>query len=149
MNNNMTGDTFNFNSAVGQFVAKGDGFIHDYHAQSVASSSSVQKSQSGTTLSDAEDEEDPCQLSNRQAVIMMTGLLGITLSPDYTNQLQLARFLSRLTGRSMQSIRQTIMSLAKNGIDTPQARRDCLAAADALDALSPKVARMLRTDAEE
>ena len=33
------GDTFNFNGSIGQFIAKGDGHIEHYHAQSMASSS--------------------------------------------------------------------------------------------------------------
>lgn len=89
------------------------------------------------------------QLSNRQVVIMMAGLLDISLSPDFTNQKQLAQFLSRLTGRSKESIRQTIMQLAKDGIETPQARKDSIVAADVLEPVCKRVAGRLRNDAEE
>ena len=102
------GDTFNFNGSIGQFVKEGDGIIHDYHAQSMAASSSVQNTSSASSSELAESEgANAGQLSNRQVVIMMAGLLDVSLSPDFTNQKQLAQFLSRLTGRSKESIRQT------------------------------------------
>ncbi len=144
------GDTFNFNGSIGQFVKEGDGIIHDYHAQSMAASSSVQGGE-GTSSSSSElaNGADPGQLSNRQVVILMAGLLDISLSPDFTNQKQLAQFLSRLTGRSKESIRQTIMQLAKDGIETPQARKDSLIAADVLEPVCQSVAGRLRNDAEE
>ena len=106
----------------------------------------VDAAESGITKEDASDAN---QLTNRQVVIMMAGLLDISLSPEYTNQKQLAQFLSRLTGRSEQSIRQTIMSLAKTGIETPQARKDSLVAAEVLEPVCGKVASRLRNDAEE
>ena len=131
-------DTFNFNGSIGQFVKEGDGIIHDYHAQSMAASSTMQAA-----------PPDANQLTNRQVVIMMAGLLDISLSSEYTNQKQLAQFLSRLTGRSEQSIRQTVMSLAKTGIETPQARKDSMVAAEVLEPVCSKVASRLRNDAEE
>lgn len=81
-------DTFNFNGSIGQFVKEGDGIIHDYHAQSVAASSSVQGGEGASSPSSepAENDGSPLrQLSNRQVVIMMSGLLDISLSPDFTN----------------------------------------------------------------
>lgn len=144
------GDTFNFNGSIGQFVKEGDGIIHDYHAQSMAASSSVQNTSSSSSSELAEnDGASAGQLSNRQVVIMMAGLLDISLSPDFTNQKQLALFLSRLTGRSKESIRQTIMQLAKDGIETPQARKDSRIAADVLEPVCKRVAGRLRNDAEE
>lgn len=144
------GDTFNFNGSIGQFVKEGDGIIHDYHAQSMAASSSVQKTSSASSSELAESEgANAGRLSNRQMVIMMAGLLDISLSPDFTNQKQLAQFLSRLTGRSKESIRQTIMQLAKDGIETPQARKDSIVAADVLEPVCKRVAGRLRNDAEE
>lgn len=80
-NNDNMGDTFNFNGSIGQFVKEGDGIIHDYHAQSVAASSSVQEEKTVTETAQA-DASDTTQLSNRQVVILMTGLLDISLSPD-------------------------------------------------------------------
>lgn len=98
-------------------------------------------------------EEDnansPSQLTNRQIVIIMTSILDMPLSKDFTNQKQLAIFLSRLTGRSMQSIRQTIMNLANKGADTHQAHQDYHIAADALEPINKKMASKLRNDAEE
>ncbi len=144
------GDTFNFNGSIGQFVKEGDGIIHDYHAQSMAASSSVQNTSSASSSELAESEgANAGQLSNRQVVIMMAGLLDISLSPDFTNQKQLAQFLSRLTGRSKESIRQTIMQLAKDGIETPRARKDSIVAADVLEPVCKRVAGRLRNDAEE
>ena len=144
-------DTFNFNGSIGQFVKEGDGVIHDYHAQSMAASSTMQDGDKGKNSSSelTTDGTEAAQLSNRQVVIMMAGLLDLSLSPDFTNQKQLAQFLSRLTGRSEQSIRQTIMSLAKTGIETPQARKDSLLAADVLEPVCKKVASRLRNDAME
>ena len=150
------GDTFNFNGSIGQFVKEGDGIIQEYHAQSMAASSSVTNTEKTTSSTPSQelaevdaDGEGGVQLSNRQVVIMMAGLLDIPLSPDFTNQKQFAQFLSRLTGRSMGSIRQTIMQLAKTGIETPQARKDSLVAADVLEPVCKKVAGRLRNDAEE
>ena len=113
-----------------------------------ASDSDIRKASSESPLASGNGEKIQ-QLTNRQVVIMMAGLLDISLSPEYTNQKQLAQFLSRLTGRSEQSIRQTIMSLAKTGIETPQARKDSLVAADVLEPLCPRIATRLRNDAEE
>ncbi len=152
MANNM-GDTFNFNGSIGQFVKEGDGIIEHYQAQSVAASSSTQgtPARQDEAVSSAMPAEDGAtgQLTNRQVVIMMAGLLDISLSPDYTNQKQLATFVSRITGRSEQSIRQTIMHLAKTGIETPQARKDSLLVADVLEPVCKKVAGRIRNDAEE
>ena len=128
-------DTFNFNGSIGQFVKEGDGIIHDYHAQSMAASSTMQDGDKGKNSSSelTTDGTEAAQLSNRQVVIMMAGLLDLSLSPDFTNQKQLAQFLSRLTGRS----------------ETPQARKDSLLAADVLEPVCKKVASRLRNDAME
>lgn len=96
-----------------------------------------------------QDVENPEQLTNRQVVIMMTALMDISLSPDFTNQKQLARLLSQLTGRSAESIRKTIGKLAKEGIETDEARKDARAAADALESFCKKIADRIRNDAEE
>lgn len=121
----------------------------DAEYQTATGGSSVQDSFSAYSFTPEEGEEAAQQLTNRQIVIMMTGLLDLSLSPEYTNQKQLAQFLSRLTGRSENSIRQTIMNLAKTGIETPQARKDSLIAADVLAPMCPQVASRLRNDAEE
>lgn len=96
-----------------------------------------------------QDDENPEQLTNRQVVIMMTALMDISLSPDFTNQKQLARLLSQLTGKSAESIRKTIGKLAKDGIETDEARKDARAAADALEPFCKKIADRIRNDAEE
>lgn len=121
----------------------------DAEYQTATGGSSVQDSFSAYSFTPEEGKEAAQQLTNRQIVIMMTGLLDLSLSPEYTNQKQLAQFLSRLTGRSENSIRQTIMNLAKTGIETPQARKDSLIAADVLAPMCPRVASRLRNDAEE
>ena len=101
------------------------------------------------TKSAGQEDENPEQLTNRQVVIMMTALMDISLSPDFTNQKQLARLLSQLTGRSAESIRKTIGKLAKEGIETDEARKDARAAADALEPFCKKTANRIRNDAEE
>lgn len=104
----------------------------------------------GDAAKDAGPEGDnPEQLTNRQVVIMMTALMDISLSPDYTNHKQLARLLSQLTGRSTESIRKTIGKLAKEGIETDESRKDARAAADALEPFCKKIANRIRNDAEE
>lgn len=112
-------------------------------------SPSSEESSNETSSTSKETDETTKQLTNRQVVIMMAGLLDISLSPDYTNQKQLATFVSRITGRSEQSIRQTIMHLAKTGIETPQARNDSRIVADVLEPICKKVASKIRNDAEE
>lgn len=104
----------------------------------------------GITAKDAgSNEENVEQLTNRQVVIMMTALMDISLAPDYTNQKQLARLLSQLTGRSAESLRKTIGKLAKEGIETDEARKDAHTAADALEPFCKRVSDQIRNDAEE
>lgn len=138
---------------INQFTnEQGAQFIDNSHSIITISPEGTKVSQtihSEEKRSGAESEEKTPQLSNRQVVIMMAGLLDISLSPDFTNQKQLALFLSHLTGRSKESIRQTIMQLAKDGIETPQARKDTLVAADVLEPVCRRVADRLRNDAEE
>lgn len=107
------------------------------------------KPSGGTAKNTGGDEENPEQLSNRQVVIMMTALMDISLSPDYTNQKQLARLLSQLTGRSAESLRKTIGKVAKEGIETDEARKDAHAAADALEPFCKRISDQIRNDAEE
>ena len=98
---------------------------------------------------DRQDDECPGQLTNRQVVIMMTALMGISLSPEYTNQQLLGRMLGRLTGRSAESLRKTIGKLAKEGIETEEARKDARVAADALEPFCKRIADRIRNDAED
>lgn len=87
------------------------------------------------------------QLTNRQVIILLTSLFNIALSPEYTNQKQLAIMISHITGRSMESIRQSIMNIAKNGLETEQARKDMLIVAEILEPVSKRLADRLRNDA--
>ncbi len=135
----MGNTIFNIAGDIRQVVQEGDGYFYNDTAEDTTTSPAAEK----------KEETDTGQLSNRQVVIMMTGLLDIALSPDYTNQKQLSLFLSHLTGRSPESLRQTIMALAKTGINTPQARQDCLAAAQELEPFCRRLASRLRSDAEE
>ena len=67
-------------------------------------------------------EADPCaqviaetqgkeadRLTNRQLVILFTHLLDVGTTPDTVNVTALARLLAKVSGRSAQSMRQTIM----------------------------------------
>lgn len=96
-----------------------------------------------------EDEENPEQLTNRQIVIMMTALMDITLSPEFINQKNLARLLSRLTGRSAESLRKTIGKVAKEGIATDEAQKDAHVVADILELFCKRISDNIRNDAEE
>lgn len=112
----------------------------------------VEKCKKESTEPRKNEESQSCassQLTNRQVVILLTGLLDITLSPEYTNQKQLAIMISRITGNSKESIRQTIMNIAKNGLETEQARKDTLTVADILEPISKRLADRLRNDAME
>lgn len=89
------------------------------------------------------------QMTNRQVVILMATLLDISLSPNYTNQKQFSLFISRITGRSAESIRHTIMDDAKKGWDTDQAREDMCTVANVLEPISKKLADRLRSNAQD
>lgn len=106
-----------------------------------------QKENNEPNKSEASKASDPTQLSNRQVIILLTSLFNIALSPEYTNQKQLAIMISRITGRSMESIRQTIMNIAKNGLETEQARKDMLIVAETIEPISKRLADRLRNDA--
>lgn len=106
-----------------------------------------QKENNEPNESEVSKASDPTQLSNRQVIILLTSLLNIALSPEYTNQKQLAIMISRITGRSMESIRQTIMNIAKNGLETEQARKDMLIVAETIEPISKRLADRLRNDA--
>lgn len=106
-----------------------------------------QKENNEPNKSEVSKASDPTQLSNRQVIVLLTSLLNIALSPEYTNQKQLAIMISRITGRSMESIRQTIMNIAKNGLETEQARKDMLIVAETIEPISKRLADRLRNDA--
>ena len=94
-------------------------------------------------------ESEAGQLTNRQIVILMASLMGISLSPTETSHSELSRFLSRLTGRSHQSLRQSIISYANEGLDKASAKRDARLVASLVERFCPQVAERIRCDAEE
>lgn len=85
-------------------------------------------------------------LTNRQLVIMSEALLDVSLSSQFTNIKALARFISKVSGRSEGSIRTCI----NNGIDYDNAhvRNDVEAVAGLLDAIKPELAQLLRNNIE-
>ena len=85
-------------------------------------------------------------LTNRQLVIMSEALLDVSLSSQFTNIKALARFISKVSGRSEGSIRTCI----NNGIDYDNAhvRNDVEAVATLLDAIKPELAQLLRNNIE-
>ena len=94
-------------------------------------------------------ESEAGQLTNRQIVILMASLMGISLSPTETSHSELSRFLSRLTGRSHQSLRQSIISYANDGLDKASAKRDARLVASLVERFCPQVAERIRCDAED
>ena len=122
----------------------------DVHITGPIYQGGAKKNVGSTSLTNRnDDDEDPEQLTNRQVVIMMTALMDISLSPNYTNQKLLARLLSQITGRSAESIRKTIGKVASEGIETDEARKDARTVADALEPFCKKIADRIRNDAEE
>ena len=91
-------------------------------------------------------ENGTTALTNRQLVIMSEALLDISLSSQFTNIKALARFISKVSGRSEGSIRTCI----NNGIDYDNAhvRNDVEAVAVLLDAIKPELAQLLRNNIE-
>lgn len=94
----------------------------------------------------APEENAPTTMSNRQLVIMSEALLDVSLSSQFTNIKALARFISKVSGRSEGSIRTCI----NHGIDYDNAfvKNDVEAVASLLDAIKPDVAEMLRKNIE-
>ena len=62
-----------------------------------------------------EEEEEGERFTLRQTIILCQELLNIPLDTEYTNLSQLARFIHRLTGYKMQSVRTAINKL--KGLD--------------------------------
>ena len=68
--------------------------------------------QGSKTVSTAMEEEgDEERFTLRQTIILCQELLNIPLDSEYTNLSQLARFIHRLTGYKMQSVRTAINKL--------------------------------------
>ena len=139
---NQTGAIYNDNSeSIISISPEGTKVSQEIHVEK------KQKENDETLKNEITQPSTSSQLSNRQVVILLTSLLNIPLTPEYTNQKQLAIMISRITGRSMESIRQTIMNIAKNGLETEQARKDTLTVADILEPISKRLADILRNDA--
>ena len=96
-----------------------------------------------------DSEEAAAQLTNRQLVMLMAGVMDLTLDAEYLNQSALARLLSAMSGRSASSLRKTINEIAAQGYDTQGARQDMLVVASLLEKLDPRLAERLRNDARE
>lgn len=94
------------------------------------------------TQGEQEQEDSKERLSIRQVVIMMTDLLGIGLSSD-TNYSELARLISKITGYSYNSIRQTIIEYSQDKKGT-QTKRDSELVASLIEQFNPDVARKIR-----
>jgi hypothetical protein len=94
----------------------------------------------------APDECVSTALSNRQLVIMSEALLDVSLSSQFTNIKALARFISKVSGRSEGSIRTCI----NNGIDYDNAhvRNDVESVAILLEPIKPELADVLRKNIE-
>lgn len=88
-------------------------------------------------------------LTNRQLVLLMTSVLNLTLNPEFLNQKALARLLAAVSGKSEDSLRQTIMKMAKEGCETQGARQDMLVVASLLNDIDQDLAQRLRNDASE
>lgn len=146
---NQTGAIYNDNSeSIISISPEGTKIAQDIHVVKPEDNTLHQdKEEEGKGKAKAADEEK--QMTNRQVVMLVASLLNIPLDPKYTNQKQLALFISRLTGRSAGSIRKTIMDDAKSGWETKQARKDMLTVANILDPISKKLADKLRCDAED
>lgn len=115
----------------------------DVKADASADSSSFENRQ------EAANEGNIVQLTNRQVIILMASLMGISLSPTDTNHSELSRLLSRITGRSPQSLRQSIMSYARDGLDKAGAKRDAQQVASLIEHFCPDIAERIRCDAED
>ena len=115
----------------------------DVKADTSADSSSFENRQ------EAANEGNIDQLTNRQVIILMASLMGISLSPTDTNHSELSRLLSRITGRSPQSLRQSIMSYARDGLDKAGAKRDAQQVASLIEHFCPDIAERIRCDAED
>lgn len=86
---------------------------------------------------DAEDiEEEGAQFTNQQLIILFEYLLEESLSPEYTNVQALSAFIARVSGKSPESIRQSIIRRNKKGVNKVDARR----VAAALEAFCPEKA---------
>ena len=112
-------------------------------ADASADSSSFENQQ------EAANEGNIVQLTNRQVIILMASLMGLSLSPSDTNHSELSRLLSRITGRSPQSLRQSIMSYARDGLDKAGAKRDAQQVASLIEHFCPDIAERIRCDAED
>lgn len=135
IHNNFSGATLNFEAGSTQ---NGDITI---------SGGTFNQTMSGEPTSTAESSDS--KLTNRQLVLLMTSVLNLTLNPEFLNQKALARLLAAVSGKSEDSLRQTIMKMAKEGCETQGARQDMLVVASLLNDIDQDLAQRLRNDASE
>lgn len=135
IHNNYSGATLNFEAGSTQ---NGDVTI---------SGGTINQTMSGEPSSAG--ETSACKLTIRQLILLMASALDLTLSPEYLNQSAFARLLAAVSGLSANSIRQAIVSMAKEGCETAEGRNDMLKVAALLEDVKPAVAQQLRNDARE
>lgn len=92
-----------------------------------------------TTDSDADNDDERFTL--RQTVMLIQELLNISLAAEDTNLSELSRFIHRLTGHKVESIRTAINKLNKLE-QTPQS--DLKAITKAIEVFNPDLARDIR-----
>ena len=99
------GDTFNFNGSIGQFVKEGDGIIQEYHAQSMAASSSVtntEETQDNQNNQHSKQENRiPLSLATDRAKaefgkLQKAGLLDESLQPIHLTRPQMGCIVIRM-----------------------------------------------------
>lgn len=83
-------------------------------------------------------------LSIGQLVILFGSLFNLTLDASFTNQSQLSDLISRVSGKSSQSIRQKVMELAKMDSYTKQVKIDAELIAKLIEKLNPQLSREIR-----
>lgn len=94
-----------------------------------------------TALEATEEEEDGERFTLRQTIILCQELLNIPLDTNYTNLSGLARFIHRLTGHKMQSVRTAINKL--NALDNPP-QKDVVEISKAIEVFNSDLAKEIR-----
>ncbi len=96
------------------------------------------------TTEKGEDIDNLKTLSIGQLVILFGSLFNLTLDASFTNQSQLSDLISRVSGKSSQSIRQKVMELAKMDSYTKQVKIDAELVAKLIEKLNPQLSREIR-----
>lgn len=93
-----------------------------------------------------ENQEDGERLTNRQMAILISQLLNVTLTPEYTNINALAKLISMISGKSEESIRQTLMSLSKKDFEDNNVQKDIDKIVDLLNNIHSKLGDEFRSN---